>query len=67
MKQIWMEKHIYTDCEQNIVIQPNEERTAIVILVKELDGAECSRLYLNKDEVKKLCKELTASAKEYCS
>lgn len=62
-----MEKHIYTDCEQNIVIQPSETMDSVVVVIKELDGAEVGRLYLNKKEIDKICKELKSSSEEYCS
>ena len=63
--KVWVEKHIYTDCDQVVVIQPNETMDSLVLVVKEIDGAEVSRLYLNKKEVNKFCKELKSSLEEY--
>ena len=64
--KIWIEKHIYTHCEQIVIIQPNEEREGVVLAIKEIDGDEGVRLYLNKKEIDKICKELKSSSEEYC-
>ena len=66
--KIWTERIMYTDVDQKIVIQPNEDMTNIVVEISERDEPKYSyRLYLNKQEAHKLAELIIEHATEHCN
>lgn len=64
---IWTERIMYTDVDQKVVIQPNEDMTNIVVEISERDSYHrINRLYLNKKEAHKLAELIIEHATEYC-
>lgn len=55
--RVWHKTTIATE-EQNVEIYPNETFNGIILEVKELDGEDSPRLYLNKDEMEFLIEKM---------
>jgi len=53
----WYKITIPTE-EQNVEIYPNETFNGIILEVKELDGEDSPRLYLDKDEMEFLIEKM---------
>jgi hypothetical protein len=51
---VWVERRLYTECEQIAVVQPNETGNGVVLITRELDEEGSSRLYLTFDEAEAL-------------
>jgi hypothetical protein len=50
----YIETRMYTETEQIAIVQPNETDNGVVLITKELDEDESSRLYLSFDEAEAL-------------
>jgi hypothetical protein len=50
----YIETRMYTETEQIAIVQPNETDNGVVLITKELDEDETSRLYLTFDEAEAL-------------
>ena len=51
---VWVERRLYTECEQIAVVQPNEFGDGVVLITRELNEEGSSRLYLTFDEAEAL-------------
>jgi hypothetical protein len=50
----YIETRLYTETEQIAIVQQNETDSGVVLITKELDEDETSRLYLTFDEAEAL-------------
>jgi hypothetical protein len=50
----YIETRMYTETEQIAIVQSNETDNGVVLITKELDEDETSRLYLTFDEAEAL-------------
>jgi hypothetical protein len=60
--KIWYKVKFDTD-EQTVEIYPTETFDGIILEVKEFDGSNLSRLYLNQDEMELLVIKMTEMMK----
>ena len=51
---VYLETRMYTETEQIAIVQQNETDDGVVLITKELDEGETSRLYLTFDEAEAL-------------
>jgi hypothetical protein len=55
----FIEQRLYTQIEQTVLIQPNEDNSGLVLVTREnAVGIADARLYLTFEEVDALCKSL---------
>ena len=55
----FIEQRLYTQIEQTVLIQPNEDNNGLVLVTREHEvGIADARLYLTFEEVDALCKSL---------
>ena len=55
----FIEQRLYTQLEQTVLIQPNEDNNGLVLITREnVDTTSDTRLYLTFEEVDALCKSL---------
>jgi hypothetical protein len=55
----FIEQRLYTQIEQTVLIQPNENNNGLVLVTREnVDTTSDARLYLTFEEADALCKSL---------
>lgn len=60
-----IEQRLYTDCDQTAIIQPNENNTGLILVIREQGNVGLdTRLYLAFEEADALCK-LIQQMKDY--